>query len=191
MFRPPSVLGLLVALVCGSAGFRAWSAPSDVESSVRLVVDVSEGELYVVKNGETTETYPVSAGTEENPTPTGDFTIDKVIWNPAWVPPPNAEWAEGKTRKEPGDPDNPMKTAKVFFKEPDYYIHGTDEIEKLGDPASAGCVRMRPWHVAEVAKLVMENGGESRRQSWYNARIEGNETVEVTIPNPISITIRE
>jgi murein L,D-transpeptidase YcbB/YkuD len=140
-------------------------------------VDISDNKLYVVKNGETVDSYVVSAGTEENPTPTGEFTINKVIWNPAWVPPPNAEWAEGKTRKEPGDPD--------------YYIHGTDQIEKLGDAASTGCIRMRPWHVAEVAKLVMENGGESRSQSWYNARIEGNETVEVTIPNPIKITIRE
>jgi lipoprotein-anchoring transpeptidase ErfK/SrfK len=181
----------LIATIGILAGFRLWSPHGDIDPPVRLVVDISAGELYVVKNGETVDSYVVSAGTEENPTPTGEFTINKVIWNPAWVPPPNAEWAEGKTRKEPGDPDNPMKTAKIFFEEPDYYIHGTDQIEKLGDPASAGCIRMRPWHVAEVAKLVMETGGESRSQSWYNARIEGNETVEVTIPNPIKITIRE
>jgi lipoprotein-anchoring transpeptidase ErfK/SrfK len=178
----------LLLMVATAAAFRTWRGAD--EAGVRLVVDISASELYVVADGKTVKTYPVSAGTREHPTPRGEFTIDKVIWNPAWVPPPNAEWAKDATRKAPGDPDNPMKTAKIFFKEPDYYIHGTDELDKLGEPASHGCIRMRPWHVAEVAKLVMEHGGESRPQSWYNARIEGNETVTVTLPDAIPIRVR-
>lgn len=182
--------GLFVALLliaASAVAFRPWGGD---RADLRLVVDISASELYVVVDGETVETYPISAGTDEHPTPRGDFTIEKVIWNPAWVPPPNAAWAEGETRQEPGAEDNPMKTAKVFFKEPDYYLHGTDKLDELGDPASHGCIRMRPWHIAEVAKKVMEYGGESRPQSWYNARINGNETVEVTVPDAIPITIR-
>lgn len=28
---------------------------------------------------------------------------------------------------------NPMKLVKIFFKKPDYYIHGTGDVESLGD----------------------------------------------------------
>jgi hypothetical protein len=33
--------------------------------------------------------------------PWRDFTIDRISWNPAWVPLPNAEWAEDEERQDP------------------------------------------------------------------------------------------
>lgn len=188
-WRIPALVFMVVAVVVSISAFRPWSSAH--EPSLRLTVDVSDNELAVVVDGKTVAWYHVSVGTPEHPTPKGEFTISKVIWNPGWVPPPNAEWAKDETRKEPGDPDNPMKMAKIFFNEPDYYIHGTDAIESLGGAASHGCIRMRPWEIAELAKKVMEYGGESRSQSWYNARIEGNKTVTVTLPDAIPVYIHE
>ena len=188
-WKIPVFAVVLIAVIATISAFRPWSGAA--EDELRLTVDVSDNELAVVVNGNTVAWYHVSVGTPEHPTPQGEFTINKVIWNPAWVPPPNAEWAKDETRKEPGDPDNPMKMAKIFFEEPDYYVHGTDELEGLGGPASHGCIRMRPWEIAELAKKVMEYGGESRSQSWYNARIEGNETVTITLPDAIPIYIHD
>ena len=70
------------------------------------------------------KSYDVAVGAAEHPTPTGNFNIKKLVWNPAWVP-PDVKWAKGSTAKSPGQAANPMKMVKIFFQEPDYYIHGT------------------------------------------------------------------
>ena len=88
--------------------------------------------LTVKRGDETIKTYQVAVGQPRYPTPPGTYDIRKIVWNPSWTPPPDAAWARGKTAKGPGEPGNPMKVAKIFFKEPDYYIHGTDQIESLG-----------------------------------------------------------
>ena len=65
----------------------------------------------------------------------GRFIVRHIVWNPAWVP-PNAGWAKGKQPAAPGDPKNPMRAVKIFFQEPDYYIHGTNAEESIGYAAS-------------------------------------------------------
>lgn len=157
---------------------------------LRIEVDLSAKMLSVYDGDERTMTYTVAVGTDEHPTPTGTFEVRKVIWNPSWVPPPDAEWAEGETRKGPGDPDNPMKTAKIFFDEPDYYIHGTGDLGSLGDEASHGCIRMAPEEVAELARLLMEHGGESRPDDWF-ARVQSDETTrEVVLDVALPMRVR-
>src|SRR5207237_8913300 len=74
---------------------------------------------------------------------------------------------KGKRAKAPGDPENPMKVVKIFFHDPDYYIHGTGDVESLGSAASHGCLRMDPEDVADLAKLIMDHGGEPRGDNWF------------------------
>lgn len=173
------------------AGLPPAEAPEAV-ASIRLEVDLSERKLYVHHGGEVMSTFDVAVGESEHPTPKGDFTIDRIIWNPAWVPPPNAEWAEDETKKDPDDPDNPMVGAKLFFEYPDYYIHGTDAPETLGTAASHGCIRMRPDDVMELAKFVQEHGGEGRSDGWYD-RVQRNDGSkhEVTLSDPVPFSVHE
>ena len=60
-----------------------------------------------------------------------------------------------------------MGRVKIFFAEPDYYIHGTEAEESLGTAASHGCLRMSNDDVIELARLVMEHGGEARSPNWF------------------------
>jgi len=39
-----------------------------------------------------------------------------------------------------------------------FAIHGTDQTERLGTPASAGCVRLHPENAARLYALVQEKG---------------------------------
>jgi hypothetical protein len=48
----------------------------------------------------------------------------------------------------------------LHFKEPDYYIHGTDDDDSFGEAESHGCIRMHEEDVTELARLVMEHGGK-------------------------------
>lgn len=160
-------------------------------TGVWLEVSLAERELRVVRDGEVVRTYRVAIGQTKYPTPKGSFAINRVVWNPRWVP-PKSEWAKGKSVKEPGDPDNPMGKAKLFFREPDYYIHGTEAEESLGQAASHGCLRMANSDVIELAKLVMENGGENRPPSWFQRIVNYvRSTQEVRLGSPVGLTISD
>jgi len=163
-----------------------WSTPAVAE--LRLEIDLSERELLAVEDGQTIDRFPVAIGEEKYPTPEGKFTIRKVIWNPAWVP-PDAKWARGKTSKPPGHPDNPMKRVKMFFKEPDYYIHGTSDEDSLGKAESHGCIRMSPEDATRLAQLVMEHGGKPMPEPWYRRIFRRKVTQVVYLKAPIVIEI--
>jgi lipoprotein-anchoring transpeptidase ErfK/SrfK len=149
--------------------------------------------ILIVKHGDSTlKTYAVAVGQDRYPTPVGTFTIRKIVWNPSWRPPPDADWAKGKKAKGPGDPGNPMKVVKIFFQEPDYYIHGTGDVESLGSAASHGCLRMDPTEVADLAKLIMEHGGQPRGENWFWRIIHSRREEQVVyLDNPVSLTIGE
>jgi lipoprotein-anchoring transpeptidase ErfK/SrfK len=158
-------------------------------AELRLEVDLGARTLTAYDGDQVVKTYNVAVGTPEKPTPTGSFQIRKVVWNPSWVP-PKEKWAKGKEPAGPRDPDNPMKAVKIFFKEPDYYIHGTAATSSMGKAASHGCVRMTPAQVTELAKLVMEHGGKPMPEPWYR-RIFRRKTTSVVVlsaPVPIRVT---
>ena len=164
--------------------------PVQKEAPLELRASVSERMLYVTRGDTTLNTFQVAVGTERYPTPRGTFRIRKMIWNPSWRPPPNSEWAKGKKARGPGEPGNPMKVVKIFFKEPDYYIHGTDAVESLGSAASHGCLRMDPEEVAELAKLIMEHGGQPREENWFLRLIHSRRQEKpIYLDNPVWITI--
>ena len=84
-----------------------------------------------------------------------------------------------------------MEAAKLFFRYPAYYIHGTNATHTVGRAASHGCVRMKPSDVELLAKLVQEHGGESRSDGWYKRVRERDEpSTEITLPDPVPLVIR-
>ena len=159
-------------------------------AEMRLDVDLSERELVAVADGGEAGRYPVAVGTSKYPTPTGNFKIRKIVWNPSWKP-PDSKWARGKTPKPPGHPDNPMKRVKIFFSEPDYYIHGTDAEDSLGHAESHGCLRMSEEEVTRLAQMVMEHGGKPMPEPWYRRILHRKTTKVIYLATPIPISIRQ
>jgi murein L,D-transpeptidase YcbB/YkuD len=176
---------LATALVIGLGALRTPATDGTLTLEARL----SSKKLTVRRDGEVVKEYDIAVGKDGHPTPTGEFKIQKIVWNPSWVP-PDANWARGKSPKGPGHPANPMKLVKIFWKEPDYYIHGTGDLESLGSAASHGCLRMDPDEAGEVALMVMENAGQFRDWDWVKGILHIGEarTVRLATPTPISIT---
>ena len=112
------------------------------EAPLSLKVDLSERVLRVIEGGEVVQTFDVAVGSRKYPTPTGGFRTGRIEWNPRWVP-PDSWWARKLRPREGGDPRNPMQGVKIYFREPAYYIHGTNDPESIGRAASHGCIRMR------------------------------------------------
>jgi murein L,D-transpeptidase YcbB/YkuD len=187
-----SLAAVSLILFSGQAtSSRGWtaSAPESDDPPIHIVADLSARRLSIYEGSTEVESYPVAIGTGSKPTPRGNYTIRKIIWNPAWIP-PDSKWARDKKPQPPGAKDNPMKLVKVFFKEPDYYIHGTSAVETLGEEASHGCLRMDPDDAYRVARYLMEHGGEPRDESWFWRVLHfRRETRTVYLSNPIAMAV--
>jgi lipoprotein-anchoring transpeptidase ErfK/SrfK len=188
--RTRSLIALFAIPLSGALvfGVGAARAPGANASSLTLEASLSDRKLVLKRDGEVVKSYDVAVGSPAHPTPTGSFSIHKLVWNPAWVP-PAVGWAKGKTPKAPGQESNPMRTVKIFFQEPDYYIHGTSATESLGEAASHGCLRMDPNDAAEVALMVMDNGGVTRDWDWVKNILHLGESRTVSMQQAAPLTI--
>ena len=160
---------------------------ADASDSVRIEVVLSEKTLYVYRGEDAVRRYPVAIGTLEFPTPEGEYEVHELIWNPPWVPLPDREWTKGETRKEPGDPENPMRILKIPFDPPYYYVHGTSEPWSVGRLASHGCLRMRENDVADLGRLLMDEAGDPPDR--FDDRVRRGETQVVRLRAPIALRI--
>jgi lipoprotein-anchoring transpeptidase ErfK/SrfK len=157
-------------------------------AELKLDVDLSDRTLVALDNGNEIARYAVAVGTKQYPTPRGSFRIRKVVWNPPWKP-PDSPWAKDKPPRPPGHPDNPMKRVKIFFSEPDYYLHGTDADESLGRADSHGCLRMNTSDATQLAQLVMDRGGKPMSEPWYRRIFHRRTTQVVYLKAAVAITI--
>jgi murein L,D-transpeptidase YcbB/YkuD len=137
----------------------AAAAPARAQAPMEIVVNIPTGRLDVVQGGERVRSFPVSVGQARYATPTGQAGIQRMVWNPSWTPPPDAEWARDEEPAGPGW-NNPMGRVKMHLFG-DYYVHGTPARNEryLGRPASHGCIRMRNEDVMELARLVLAADG--------------------------------
>lgn len=176
-------------LILGSI-HAAIRTPVQRMENMAVIVDVSDRRLYVTSGTTVVREYMISVGDEGYDTPSGQFTIQRMIWNPSWTPPP-AGWARHKEFEAPGSPGNPMGRVKMFFREPDYYIHGTGLTSSLGNARSHGCIRMRNIDAVELARILMINGGADRPLEWFEQTLENAGTSRnVTLPRPVAVRVR-
>ncbi|HEY7233847.1 MAG TPA: L,D-transpeptidase family protein, partial [Gemmatimonadaceae bacterium] len=73
--------------------------------------------------------------------------------------PPDVDWARDETYQPPGAPANPMQGVKIYFRAPDYFIHGTNDPDSIGEAASHGCIRMNVSDAIHLARRIIRAGG--------------------------------
>lgn len=187
----PAAADAAVPHIAAAADTFALARAHPPESgTLRLVISRSERELYIYVGDERVRTLPVAIGQPGHATPTGEWGVHQVDWNPDWTP-PDSEWAEDSDYKAPGAEGNPMGRARLIFNAP-YSIHGTDALDSLGERASHGSVRVSNDHVLDLARLVQEHGGAGRSEEWYRIAVASpTEMFEVSLPDPVTIVIRD
>jgi lipoprotein-anchoring transpeptidase ErfK/SrfK len=52
-----------------------------------------------------------------------------------------------------------MRGVKIFFRAPDYFIHGTNAPGSIGEAASHGCIRMTEADATNLARRIERAGG--------------------------------
>jgi murein L,D-transpeptidase YcbB/YkuD len=83
-----------------------------------------------------------------------------------------------------------MQGVKIYFREPAYFIHGTNDPESIGSAASHGCVRMETSQAMALARRLMEHGGATRDDEWFD-KVAANpgDTYVVMLPNSVPLEI--
>lgn len=113
-------------------------------------VDVSTQTMTVIYNGKVAYHWPVSTARPGKYTPRG-------TWSAKWL---------SKNHRSSLYNNAPMPYS-IFFNG-NYAIHGTNQISRLGRPASAGCVRLHPEHAAVLFQLTQQVGKQNMRVMIQN-----------------------
>lgn len=130
-----------------------------------IVVNLPQRRLFLFRDGEVRQSYPVAVGTGSWKTPTGEFSIQTLEIDPTWDVPKSiqAEMArKGKrvlTRVEPG-PDNPLGSRWIGVNG-SIGIHGTNAPSSIFKFATHGCVRMATEDVEHLFELVQKGDSVS------------------------------
>jgi hypothetical protein len=110
-------------------------------AKVVVTVDKQSQEMTVTVDGRQEYIWPVSTGIAKYATPSGTyqpFRMEEVHFSEEW--------------------DDAAMPNSIFFTRLGHAIHGTEHIEKLGERASHGCVRLDPANAATLFALVQEVG---------------------------------
>jgi lipoprotein-anchoring transpeptidase ErfK/SrfK len=176
----PILAFVISTLFATSAGTSA--------NAVTIAVSTKKNVMELRVGNKVIRRYDVSVGKKAHPTPGGTYAVNHIVWNPAWNP-PDEKWAKGKKPAAPGSDKNPMKVVKIFFKEPDYYIHGTGDEDALGGAASHGCIRMSQRDAFALGRYLMDHGGAAKPASWYSGVFDRGVSADVRLKSSAKIII--
>jgi hypothetical protein len=110
------------------------------DAKLDILVDKATQRMLVIQDGYIRYMWPVSTGRDNMATPNGSYTPQRLERN----------WFSKAYY------DSPMPFS-IFFHN-GYAIHGSYAIDRLGGPASHGCVRLHPHHAAILFDLVQQEG---------------------------------
>ncbi|HZF13537.1 MAG TPA: L,D-transpeptidase [Thermoanaerobaculia bacterium] len=137
---------------------RPPADPKQAKSSEVRVVVSKDNRTLTVENGDDVLFFaPVTAGSEHDPLPLGEWKVKGVARNPVFHYNPKLFWnADPKDAKVtiPAGPNNPVGVVWIDLSKEHYGIHGTPAPERIGKTFSHGCVRLTNWDALTVASLV-------------------------------------
>lgn len=101
--------------------------------------------------------YPATVGSDDLPTPEGEWAVRTVAPSPTYTYDPSrlnfGNKKAGKLTIQAG-PNNPVGAVWIDLTKDTYGIHGAPEPRLVGKVASHGCVRLTNWDAQQLAKAV-------------------------------------
>src|SRR3984957_7415374 len=137
--------GRLARGVFAGAVMLSGLALTPARADVVVQIDKSSQRMLVSVDGMMRYNWPVSTGRDGYGTPSGSYHPQSMARHYFSKKYYNA----------------PMPHA-IFFHS-GFAIHGTNDLARLGGPASHGCVRLHPSHAAALFALVERNGPRRTR----------------------------
>ena len=155
--RVPNVRPVAVAEEPRKDAAPGTNGQGQPAEGVQVIVSKSASTLTVKRGNDVVFFAPVSAGSEHDPLPIGDWEVKGVARNPTFNYNPDLFWdadpSHSKAKIPPG-PNNPVGVVWIDLSKEHYGIHGTPEPRTIGKTLSHGCVRLTNWDALTVADLV-------------------------------------
>ncbi len=129
---------LLASLLASIALFAQVSVAS--AATLTANVSLSTQTMTVIHRGKVIGRWPVSTARRGKVTPTG-------AWSAKWL-----------SRHHRSSRYNNAPMPYSIFYNGNYAVHGTYQTNRLGRPASSGCVRLAPAHAAKLFSLARSEG---------------------------------
>jgi lipoprotein-anchoring transpeptidase ErfK/SrfK len=130
--------------------------PGDGAASIEA--DKANGVVRALDaTGKVIAIYPATIGSEETPSPEGDYQVVRIVKNPTYHYDPVKNFQQGKNKRRlvlPRGPNNPVGTIWIELSKPTFGIHGTPEPSRISKASSHGCVRLTNWDAEELALLT-------------------------------------
>lgn len=101
--------------------------------------------------------HPATIGSEETPSPEGEYQVVRVVKNATYHYDPIKNFQQGNNKRRlvlPKGPNNPVGTVWIELSKPTFGIHGTPEPSRISKASSHGCVRLTNWDAEELAQIV-------------------------------------
>lgn len=117
-----------------------WLVPAVQAASLVARVDKSAQMMTVYHHGEVIGRWAVSTARAGKVTPSGTWTAKSL-----------------SRYHRSSRYDNAPMPFSIFYSG-HFAIHGTNQIKKLGRPASSGCIRLHPKNAAKLFRLVQSEG---------------------------------
>lgn len=132
----------LAAIAATGAALVVGAAQGSASAANKIVarVSIAEQKMRVIIDGRTAFVWKVSTAGRGYVTPKGSFKPTRM----------HEMWYSRKY-------DNAPMPHSVFFNG-GYAVHATNQISRLGRPASHGCVRLHPDNAADFYQLVESFG---------------------------------
>lgn len=119
-----------------------------------ILVDTGRRFLYLVEPGGTAQRFVIGVA-REGFTWRGRQTVSRKAEWPDWRPPASMRQRQPELPPfVPGGPENPLGARALYLGDTLYRIHGTNEEDSVGEPASAGCIRMLNDDVRDLYERV-------------------------------------
>jgi lipoprotein-anchoring transpeptidase ErfK/SrfK len=124
----------------------------------RIEVDSQQQRVMAYdKDHKVVAIYPATVGSEDRPSPEGEFKVTKITENPVYHYDPSLRLrgvhVQEKLNLPPG-PNNPVGIVWIDLSAEGYGIHGTPDPDKISKTASHGCIRLTNWDALELAHSV-------------------------------------
>ena len=136
----------------------ADSAAPSTGGVARIIVSRSGFWTHAVdSSGKVLAHFPSTLGGGYDPSPTGDFRVTNIAWNPTFHYQPTlfAEVSDKKpTARLPKGPNSPVGVVWMALSKPHYGMHGTSAPETIGYSNSHGCVRLTNWDAIALGRMV-------------------------------------
>ena len=134
------IKSLLVAIIA-----MMLLVPTAQAASIVARVDKSSQTMTVYHHGEVIGRWKVSTARPGKGTPSGTWTAKSL-----------------SRYHRSSRYDNAPMPFSIFYSG-HFAIHGTNQVKKLGRPASSGCIRLHPRNAAKLFSLVQSEGLRNMR----------------------------